>query len=322
MAVYTDVPDDVLLALLEMYEIGTPVAFKGIAEGVENSNFLLQTTTGNFLLTLYEKRVAAAELPFFIALMKHLAGAGLPCPLPVADRDGQILQTLCGRHAAIVTFLPGLSPKRPDARQCASAGMALARLHLAGASFPLTRANSMGPKVWRSLFEPNVKRADEISEGLAGLIGAELDVLMEHWPQSLPAGIVHADLFPDNVLFIGTTISGLIDFYFACTDAFAYDVAICLNSWCFEPDGTFNVTKSRAFLAAYHAVRPLEAAELRGLSLLCRGAALRFLLTRLHDWLHRDTQALVRPKNPLEFLQRLRFHQRVVDSSEYGLMDI
>lgn len=320
MAVYTEVSDEELDRFVALYDIGRVLSCKGIAEGVENSNYLLHTERGNFILTLYEKRVDPADLPFFVGLMEHLAGRGIGCPLPVRARSGEALGTLAGRPAAIVTFLEGQWVRRPTARHCALLGEALARMHLAGRDFATPRPNALSMSAWRPLFERSRARADEVAPGLAADVEAELAHVEAAWPKdgALPWGVVHADLFPDNVFFLDDRLSGLIDFYFACDDALAYDVAICLNSWCFEPDLSFNLTKGRAFLTAYEAVRPLEPAEAAALPLLARGSALRFLLTRLYDWLNVPEGALVRPKDPLEYLRKLRFHRGVADPAGYG----
>ena len=319
MAVYTEVSDEALVAFLADYDIGGLVSYKGIAEGVENSNYLLLTDRAPYILTLYEKRVAPADLPFFLGLMEHLAARGIPCPTPIRGRDGESLRTLAGRPAAIVSFLEGVWPRRTQPRHCAALGAALAALHLAGADFARRRANALGPAGWRPLFEACRPRADEVAPGLAAAIADELARLERGWPRSLPAGVIHADLFPDNVFFQGFRLSGLIDFYFACNDVFAYDVAVCLNAWCFERDGAFNVTKARQMLAAYRRVREVTDDEVAALPLLCRGAALRFLLTRLYDWLNQVDGALVKPKDPREYLAKLRFHQGVADAGAYGL---
>lgn len=319
MAVYTEVPDEELEAFLAAYEVGELLSYKGIAEGVENSNFLLHTSQGNFILTLYEKRTAAHDLPFFLGLMNHLAFKGLACPTPLRTRTGEMLGTLAGRPAAIVSFLDGIWVRRPQPKHCAELGAALATLHLAGRDFALKRPNGLGVQDWRGLFESSRVRADEVASGLAAEIETELAYFEKDWPRDLPQGVIHADLFPDNVFFIGERLSGLIDFYFACNDAFAYDIAICLNAWCFEADGSFNITKARALLQSYSGKRPLTPQEIAALPLLARGAAMRFLLTRLYDWLNRPAGALVQPKNPLEYLKRLRFHRNVAGPQAYGL---
>jgi len=319
MAVYTDVTTDDLARFLSAYDIGELLSYKGIAEGVENSNFLVHTSTGNYILTLYEKRVAEADLPFFIALMEHLATRGINCPQPVRNKQGSMLGRVAGRPAAIVTFLDGLWMRRPSAGHCAALGEALAQLHLAGADFAMKRPNALSVESWRALFEHAGPRGDTVRPGLCNEIVAELDVLERSWPRGLPQGVIHADLFPDNVFFLGDTLSGLIDFYFACTDTLAYDVAICLNAWCFEPDRSYNMTKGRALLKAYQKVRPLSALECDALPALARGAAMRFLLTRLVDWLAVPDGALVKPKDPLEYYRKLRFHQSVTRAADYGV---
>ena len=318
MAVYTEVPDDALHRFIASYDLGKITSFKGIAEGVENTNYLLHTETGPFILTLYEKRVVRADLPFFLGLMEHLAAHGLNCPLPVRDRHGRMLRELAHRPAVLVTFLDGVSVKKPNSRHCAGASEAMARMHIAAKGFALGRPNALSVRGWRPLWDKFSDQADTIADGLHDLIEQELAVLEAHWPKHLPQGVIHADLFPDNVFFLDHTVSGIFDFYFACTDALVYDVAICLNAWCFEPHNDFNVTKARALLRGYNKVRKLEPAEVAALPLLARGAALRFLLTRAYDWLNTPANALVRPKDPLEYVRKLRFHQGVASASAYG----
>lgn len=319
MAVYTDVGAEDLESFLTGYSIGELQSYKGIAEGVENSNFLLHTTSGYFFLTLYEKRVAKEDLPFFLGLMAHLAVRGINCPQPVKNNRGETLGTLAGRPAAIIDFLEGVWPRKPNAAHCAAVGDALAKLHLAGGDFAMSRANALSVSGWRPLFDAAASRADELQPGLRAFLATELDHLEKAWPRDLPRGVIHADLFPDNVLFLGDKLSGLIDFYFACNDILAYDVAICLNAWCFEIDHSFNVTKARAFLNAYSKVRALSDTERAALPLLARGAALRFLLTRLVDWLNVPPGALVKPKDPLEYVRKLRFNQSVASIRDYGV---
>ena len=318
MAVYTDVSADHLAAFLDRYEIGGLLSCKGIAEGVENSNFMLHTEAGHYILTLYEKRVALDDLPFFIGLMDHLASRGLNCPRPVLDREGLALGVLAGRPAAIVTFLEGVWIKDPGESHCAALGRSLAELHRAGADFALRRPNALSLEAWPSLFRAAEADADAVSAGLATTIAGELAYLRSHWPRGLPEGVIHADLFPDNVFFLGNRLSGLIDFYFACTDAFAYDLAICINAWCFDAEGTLDPARSAALLEAYGAGRRLTVAETDALPVLARGAALRFLLTRLVDWLNVPPGALVKPKDPIEYLRKLTFHQSVTSADAYG----
>ncbi len=318
MAVYTEIGDDELAAFVAQYDIGRVLSCKGIAEGVENSNYLLQTERGSFILTLYEKRVREADLPFFLGLMDHLASRHIPCPTPVHGLDGRALRRLAGRPAAIVCFLNGVWIRRPQAEHCAQVGRALAEMHLAGADFAMTRANDLALGGWERLLNACLAKAHTVKPDLGPDLAAELAALKQAWPSNLASGIIHADLFPDNVFFVGNNFSGLIDFYFACDDFLAYDVAICLNAWCFENDGAFNVTKARALLQSYGKVRPLSAEEVRFLPVLARGAALRFLLTRLYDWLNQVPGALVKPKDPLEYLRKLNFHRAAVPGA-YGL---
>jgi homoserine kinase type II len=237
----------------------------------------------------------------------------------VHARNGAVLSELAGRTAALVTFLDGFSVKKPRADHCLKLGRALAQFHLAAADFPVPRANALGETGWRPLFERFRDRADEIVPGLQSLIHNELLLLDASWPKSLPTGVIHADLFPDNVFFLGDDLSGLIDFYFACNDALAYDVAICLNAWCFEQDYSYNLTKGRALLEGYDSVRKLTPAERSAMPILTRGAAVRFLLTRSYDWLNRPANALVKPHNPFDYVRRLRFHQTVRSIAAYGL---
>jgi homoserine kinase type II len=319
VAVYTEVTDEELSAFLATYDIGTVLSYKGIAEGVENTNYFLHTTAGFYILTLYEKRVKEADLPFFLGLMQHLAKKGLNCPLPVSNRRGQALGLVAGRPAAIITFLDGIAVRRPTAQHCAALGSTLAKMHLAGQDFGMARPNALSFDSWAPLFAQAETQADTVSDRLAERTRRELEALKGAWPNGLPSGVIHADLFTDNVFFIGADVSGLIDFYFACTDAFAYDAAICLNAWCFEADGSFNLTKGRAMLAGYQAVRRFEAAEIEALPILCRGSAMRFMLTRLVDWLNVPPGALVKPKDPLEYDRKLNFHRHVKHAREYGL---
>jgi homoserine kinase type II len=319
MAVYTEVDDEELAAFVAEYDIGTLVSAKGIAEGVENSNYLVHTTRGPWILTLYEKRVARGDLPFFMALMQHCAARGISCPLPIADREGRVIRELAGRPAVIVSFLQGMSPRRVGVEHCHPLGEGLGRLHVAVSDFTMTRPNALSVAGWRKLVTDARPRADEVLPGLGDEIARELDHLEPRWPTDLPAGVIHADLFPNNVFFLGDRLSGLIDFYFACNDFLAYDVAICLNCWCFEPDGSFNATKAMRLVQGYGGARRLAPEEIAALPLLARGAAFRFLLTRLYDWLHTPRGALVKPLDPLEYLRKLRFHRTIQSAAAYGL---
>ena len=319
MAVYTEVSDDELVDFVSEYKIGSARSCKGIAEGIENSNYLLTTDSGTYILTIYEKRVNPEELPFFLNLMEHLKEHGIPCPLPIKGRDGQALRTLCGKPAAIVSFLDGMWPRRVKPDHCAELGSAMARFHTASQGFTSQRRNDLSLSAWQPLFEASADEAESLRTGLVSELEAELNFLQSAWPQELPAGVIHADLFPDNVFFHDGNVSGVIDFYFACNDFFAYEIAICLNAWCFEVDLSFNVTKAKRLLNAYRKVREFNDVELKALPILARGSAMRFLLTRLYDWLHTPENALVTRKDPLEYLEKLRFHQGVSGSGAYGL---
>jgi len=319
MAVYTDINEIELGAFLEQYDIGALTSYKGIAEGVENTNYLLHTTTGSFILTLYEKRVNRDDLPFFLNLMLHLSKRGLECPQPVVRRDGATIGELAGRPAAIVTFLEGMWMRKPTVAHCEEVGRGLAEMHLAGEDFDMRRRNGLTLPDWRPLWDFSKARADAVEQGLASEAESDLDYLEKNWPTGLPEGVIHADLFPDNVFFLGDRLSGFIDFYFACTDILAYDVAVCLNAWCFENDFSFNLTKGAAFLRGYNSVRPLSTAEIEALPVLARGAAVRFMLTRLYDWLLVPDGSFVMKKDPMEYVRRMRFHRQVTSATEYGL---
>jgi homoserine kinase type II len=318
MAVYTDITDEELAALLADFELGQPLSLKGVAEGVENSNFLLETETGRYFLTVYERRVNAADLPFFLQLMAWLAEHGFPSATPIADRAGALLKRVRGKPCAIVTFLTGISVRRPGVAHCREAGAGLAALHLAAEGFPGKRANDLGQAAWAPMFEPLKRDADALKPGLSKQISSDLELLAARWPKGLPDGVIHADFFPDNVFFRQGKFSGAIDFYFACVDALAYDIAIALNAWCFEPDGSFNVTAARALVAGYESRRKLSDLERAALPVLAHGAAMRFFLTRLHDWEATPPGALVRPKDPLEYERKLAVHRASPDLVLYG----
>jgi homoserine kinase type II len=319
MAVYTDITELELGAFLREYDIGSLLSYKGIAEGTENSNFLLHTSTGSYILTLYEKRVDRGDLPFFLGLMEHLATRGVTCPLPVKRNDGEMIGEVAGRPAAIITFLQGMWPRRPTAVHCRAVGVALAQFHVAGADFPLVRPNALSFDGWQKLWDGCHERADEVEPGLIKEVEADFASIGAAWPKALPAGVIHADLFPDNVFFLGDELSGLIDFYFACNDYFAYDLATCLNAWCFERDHSFNLTKGTAMLAGYQSVRKLGADEIAALPALCHGSALRFMLTRLYDWLNGPEGAMVQKRDPMEYVRKMRFHRQIRSATEYGI---
>jgi len=318
MAVYTDINDDTLAQLLDEYDIGPAIAFKGIAEGVENSNFLLETPAGRYFLTVFEKRVKAEDLPFFMGMMGHLADKGFPAPLPVLAKDGKALRIVQGKPAVIVTFLQGISPSNPSVDQCRKLGAGLARFHRALDDFKMRRPNDLSLASWPKLYQGREAQADALNPGLAPQIASDLDFLKANWPKNLPAGPIHADLFPDNAFFLDGELSGVFDFYFACSDFLAYDIAVCLNSWAFERRGEYNLTKGKALISGYESVRRLEPRERAALPVLSRGAAMRFFLTRLVDWASTPKDALVRPKNPMDYSERLGFHRQARGPEDYG----
>ena len=314
MAVYTEVPAEALEAFLARYETGRLVSAKGIAEGVSNSNFLVETETARYILTLYERRIDLAELPWFVALMEHLADAGQPVPRPIRDSRGEALQQVAGKAACLIQYLPGVSVTQPTAAQARSAGVALARLHLAGEGFRAERRNSLGLSYWQEGARELGNRLDEIEPGLAALVADRVDAVTQGWPADLPRGTIHADLFPDNVLMLGDRVTGLIDFYFACTDLFAYDLAVLHAAWCFPADGAAPLAAhSAALMEGYQSVRPLTAAESAAFPLLAQGASLRFLLSRAQDWLAPPSEALVQRKDPRPFARRLRHYAGLHD---------
>ncbi len=319
MAVYTQVNDDELARFVAGHGLGELRWCKGITEGVENTNYMVETTAGRFILTIYERRVNPRDLPFYLGLMEHLSAKGIACPLPVRDAVGGQVARLAGREAAIVTFLDGMSVRQPAARHCALVGETLARMHLAGLDYPLQLENALGPAGWPPLYARFCDRVEDVLPGLGLLIEEELATVLPTWPASLPRGVIHADLFPDNVFFLGDRLSGVIDFYFACTDMLAYDIAVCLNAWCFDAGRQFERDKAAALLAGYQRVRRLDGAERAALPTLARGAALRFLLTRAEAWLDTPRDAIVKPHDPYDYAARIHQHRAMTSASAYGL---
>jgi homoserine kinase type II len=311
LAVYTHVSAEALGEFLTRYDVGELVSAKGIAEGVENSNYLVDTTKGRFILTLYEKRVAAADLPFFMALLDHLDAKGLPVPPAIKDRDGVEIQELEGRPACLIKFLPGVSLSHPTAAQALAAGKALAEMHVAASDFTLTRANSMGVESWRPLFDRCADQLDSIAPDFRRDVNSALDDVLASWPTSgvLPVGAIHADLFPDNVLMTGNEVAGLIDFYFACMDIRTYDLAVMHTAWAFDATGApLDPAVGRGLLQGYRSVLPLSDVEQRHLPVLCRGACIRFMLSRAWDWLNTPADALVTRKDPLAYWRRYEWY--------------
>ena len=319
MAVYTQVSAEALSTLLADYDVGGLVSAKGIAEGVENSNYLVDTTSGRFILTLYEKRVDSADLPFFMALLDHLADRGLPVPRAIRDRAGRQIREVASRPACLIEFLPGVSVSHPAPAQARATGAALGRMHAALGDFTQPRPNTLGIAGWHGLAEQCGADLDRISPGLRQRVVEELAWLDGHWPSALPHSVIHADLFPDNVLMRADGVTGIIDFYFACTDVRAWDVAVTHTAWCFESDGTgYHPDRAAALIAGYDETFGLSADERHGFVALARGSCLRFLLTRAWDWLNTPADALVTRKDPLAFLRRLDFY-RDADPGQLGL---
>ncbi|WP_135210871.1 homoserine kinase [Vitreimonas flagellata] len=318
MAVYTQLSDSDLATLLAEYDIGPATSCKGIAEGVENSNFALGTPKGQYILTIFEKRTNEADLPFFMQIMERLATRGVVAPLPIATKSGALYTKIKNKPCAIISFLEGVWPRSPDIGHCAAIGEALAHMHVALDGFELTRANALSVDGWEKLIAPRLAQAEYLRPGLARLIERDVAEVRAAWPKDLPRGPIHADLFPDNALFIGDRLTGLIDFYFACTDFLAYDLAICLNAWCFATPREFDFARGAAMIAAYETIRPLTDAEREALPTLCRGAALRFFATRLTDWGDTPPGAMVKPKDPLEYADKLAFHRKAKGAGDYG----
>ena len=315
MAVYTQLGAEEMASIIEAFDVGTLTSAKGIAEGVSNSNWLIEAqakdgTARRFILTMYETRTDIADLPFFLDLLDHLAARHCPVPRTIHDRSGSSHRLYKGKALALIEFLPGVSVSEPTAEQARAVGAALAQVHLAAADFPTSRENSLGPGAWRQLLGACGREGlESIHPELARIVEHELKVLSAHWPSDLPRGVIHADLFPDNVLMLGDKVMGLIDFYFACTDITAYDIAVTHAAWCFNADGSrFLPELSTALLEGYESTRHLAPAERSALPLLARGAAMRFLATRAYDWMNTPEDALVTPKDPMAFARRLEFY--------------
>ncbi|RZK02480.1 MAG: homoserine kinase [Novosphingobium sp.] len=325
MAVYTQLGAEALAAIISEFDVGALVSAKGIAEGVSNSNWLIDTAgkDGNgarFILTMYEARTEVSELPFFLGLLDHLAARDCPVPRTIHDRAGQAYRLHDGKALALIEFLPGVSVSEPTADQARAVGAALAQVHLAAADFPGRRSNGLALADWVELAEAcGADGLHEISPGLDRQISDELLHLAAHWPRDLPHSVIHADLFPDNVLMLGDRVTGLIDFYFACHDITAYDLAVTHAAWCFSNDGThFDAALSQALLAGYESVRPLLDEERAALPILARGAAMRFLMTRAYDWMNTPADAMVTRKDPLAFARRLEFYADPANAGLFG----
>lgn len=323
MAVYTKLSDADFNNILQNFNIGTFVSAKGIAEGVENTNYLVVTTQNKYILTVYEERVKESDLPFFVELMAKLSEQGIPCPQPILDNNNQAILKYNGKLLTIVSFLSGKSPNSIKNTHIEELGKYLAKIHNASDIIKLKRENALSIDFWQSSIENLNQKADDAFTGITNKIKSTFATIKQSWPQNLPAGVIHADLFPDNVFFEenknSENLSAILDFYMACNDYFAYDIAIVLNAWCFEQDYSFNITKASKLLSAYNAVRIISEEEKQALPILCAGAALRFLLTRLHAYLNQVEGAVVKVKNPVEYLKKMEFHLHVKSYSEYGL---
>ncbi|MFA7587433.1 MAG: homoserine kinase [Novosphingobium sp.] len=315
MAVYTRIGAEAMAAIIAQFDVGGLVSAKGIAEGVSNSNWLIETEGADgkgarFILTVYEERTETDDLPFFLGLLDHLAARGCPVPRTIHDADNRAFRWHEGKALALIEFLPGVSVSEPTPAQARAVGGALAQVHLAVADFAGHRANGMGLDAWRKLAHAcSEEGLATIHPELGHLVERELATLSRRWPTDLPTSVIHADLFPDNVLMRGAEVSGLIDFYFACNDITAYDVAVTHAAWSFDASGSrFQPEISRALLEGYEAVRPLSAAERAALPLLARGASMRFLMTRAYDWMNTPADAMVTRKDPMAFARRLEFY--------------
>lgn len=326
MAVYTELNADTLAALIGAYDVGELVSAKGIAEGVSNSNWLIETTGrdgtgGRFILTMYERRIDLDELPFFLGLLDHLSARGCPVPRTIHDRAGAAYRWIDKKAVALIEFLPGISVDHPSPAQAHAVGAALAGVHLAAADFGESRPQTLGLAAWRSTAaECTLAGMENIAQGLGETVFAELDYLDVHWPQGLPSGVSHCDLFPDNVLMLGERVTGLIDFYFAASDAFAYDLAVTHAAWCFaDGEQSLRLDIAEALVAGYQTVRALSAAEIAALPILARGAAMRFLTSRAFDWIHTPADALVTRKDPLDFTRRLACYRQAGAKAFPGL---
>lgn len=312
MAVFTPLSEDQVRTILADYDVGDYASHEGILEGVENSNFRVQTTGGaQLVLTVFEHRTNVNDLPFFFAYTDHLVGMGIPCPGPILNKRHEASVVVEGKRAALFPFLAGQSLKIADLKpeHCEDLGKFVARMHLAVADFTMERENALSLSGWKKLADKTRGKADSVQSGLAPLIDDELSHLEQNWPKSLPRGAVHADIFPDNVFFRDDRVSAVIDFYFSATDMLAYDLAIVINAWCFDQDFKFRPDCYKALMSGYESIRPLSYYEKKAMPLLLRAASIRFLMTRLHDWVFHDPNSFVKPHDPLAYVARLKFHQ-------------
>jgi homoserine kinase type II len=317
MAVYTKLAHQEVEQFLEQYNINNFKDYKGITEGVENTNYFINTLEQDYILTIYEKRVDENDLPFFINLLSNLSENKFPCPKPIANKNNEKINKIKNKNAALVTFLNGQSKNKITSEECFEIGKITAQLHEITKKFNISRKNNLSIESWQNIFEKIVKQKIDLDETIIKKTKSYLNFLKDKWPKNLPQGIIHADLFPDNIFFTKNKVSGIIDFYFACNDFFAYEIAICINSICFDNNSTFNMTKAKNLIDGYSSVRTLSEDEKKYLPILSMGAAMRFFLTRLYDFYHTDNKADVKIKDPFEYLKKIEFHSTIKNFNEY-----
>ena len=320
MAVYTKLSENQLKDFFSKYNLGRLLNYKEIKEGIENTNYFIKTENGKFILTLYEKRVEERDLPFFISLMRNLFDKNFPSPEPIINKNGNYISEISGKKAAVVSFLHGNAKKNLNPENCYNVGVNTAKLHLITKDLTGKRQNKLSINSWRKIYNKVKKDCSKIHSNLPNIIEKNLDVIEKNWPKNIPSGIIHADLFPDNIFFEGSKLTGFIDYYFSCNDFYAFEIAICLNALCFEGKNenlSFNVTKAKKFIDGYSSIRKLSDNEKNSLKILCQGAAIRFLLTRVFDYLNLVEGAIVKIKDPVEYLKRLEFHNSVKNYKDY-----
>ena len=320
MAVYTKLSEGILKKFLLKYNLGKLLNYKEIKDGIENTNYFIETEKGKYILTVYEKRVEQKDLPFFMSLMKNLFDANFPSPEPIINRNGNYITEISGKKAAVVSFLNGVAKKNLSPEDCQAVGIQAAKLHEITKNLNGKRENKLSINSWRKIYENVKKDCSKIHPDLIETVEKNLNEIEKNWPNKIPSGIIHADLFSDNIFFKENKLTGIIDFYFSCNDFYAFEIAICLNALCFEgkkENLSFNVTKAKKFIDGYSSIRKLSDEEKKSLKILCQGAALRFLLTRVFDYLNLTEGALVKIKDPIEYLKRLEFHDHVKNYQDY-----
>ena len=320
MAVYTKLSKNELVEFFSKYNLGKLLNYKGIKEGIENTNYFIQTEKGKFILTLYEKRTEEKDLPFFISLMRNLFDKKFPSPEPIINKNGNYISQILKKNAAVVSFLEGNAKKNLSPNNCYQVGISAAKLHLITKNLTGKRENKLSVNSWREIYNKIKKDCSKIDKNLPEIIEKNLNEIEKNWPKNIPMGIIHADLFPDNIFFKNDKLSGIIDYYFSCFDFYAFEIAICLNALCFEgtkENLSFNVTKAKKFIDGYSSIRKLTIEEKNSLKILCQGAAMRFLLTRVFDYINLTEGAIVTVKDPLEYLKRLEFHDSVKNYQDY-----